>query len=118
MSMPGFVNTRGIVWHTLDMLGAVMSKTDLHFINPWEVQQFCDEKGYRLSYTSIEKSWASGPKMIEDLRQRIPLALRDGNIAFKQDQLEKFLTWLESASYGMRRHDSYDGAVIIYRIDL
>ena len=35
-SSPCFLNTRGIVWMTLDMLGAVMSKTDLHYLDPWE----------------------------------------------------------------------------------
>jgi hypothetical protein len=44
-SSPCFLNPRGIVWKTLDMLGAVMSKTDLHHLNPWEFEAFCENNG-------------------------------------------------------------------------
>ena len=120
-SMPGFLNTRGIIWHTLDMLGAVMSKTDLHFIDPWEVRAFADKHGYRYRRNSIDMSWGNGKKMIEDLRERIPLALIDGNIQSPASHpnmnwnIECFLSWLEKAS---EYFDQDEGAINIYRIDL
>ena len=117
MSMPGFLNARGVIWHTLDMLGAVMSKTDLHFIDPWQVEAFCEGNGYSVQVDSIEDSWAAGEKMVEDMMQRIPLALADGNIQFKKARLERFLKWLDHAHHRLTLgHDG--GAVIIYRIDL
>ena len=116
-SMPAFLNIRGIIWHTLDMLGAVMSKTDLHFIDPWQVEAFCAGNGYKLTTESIEHDWAAGVKMIDDLRQRLPLALADGNIPFKKARLERLFKWLELAQHRLPTgHDG--GAVIIYRIEI
>jgi len=115
MSMPGFLNTRGIVWHTLDMLGAVMSKTDLHFIDPWQVRSFCTDHGYEFKYESIDLDWGHGQKMLDDFRQRIPLALRDGNIPVDQDKLDQWFAWLE---YLSMHTPPLCGAVNIYRIDL
>ena len=118
-SMPGFLNTRGIIWHTLDMLGAVMSKTDLHFIDPWEVKEFCDHNGYRLKNSTIDHSWASGAKMIKDLRQRIPLALRDGGIPVDEQALDRFMDWLQYFDLGYcQRLTDLSGALNIYRIEL
>lgn len=122
-SMPAFLNIRGIIWHTLDMLGAVMSKTDLHFIDRWEVEQFCEENGYILRFANaVEMDWGNGEKMVEDLRQRIPLALRDGSLSqidmeallVPDEEINKFLEWLEKAS----KYFQGSGAVNIYRIDL
>ena len=115
-SMPAFLNIRGIIWHTLDMLGAVMSKTDLHYIDEWEVLGFCKERGYGYRYNTIDQDWGNGPKMIEDLFRRIPLALTDGGIPFGgMPDVNKFLEWLEQA---IEYFDHGEGAVNIYRIDL
>lgn len=116
-SSPGFLNPRGIVWMTLHMLGAVMSKTDLHCLHPWQFEQFCKERGYRLQFDSCDIAWGFGEKMAEDLKQRIPLALKDGAIPYRPEALESFLEWLENASYGLSSR-KLNGAVICYRIDL
>jgi hypothetical protein len=114
-SMPAFINIRGIVWHTLDMLGAVMSKTDLHYIDPWEVEEFCYSWGYDTAYQSIDLTWGNGPKMVKDLSERIPLAVKDGNLPLNWDKLWTYIEWLGRA---MEYFDHDEGAVNIYRIDL
>ena len=114
-SMPGFLNIRGIIWHTLDMLAAVMSKTDLHFIDPWQVRQFCEDKGYRYRRNSIDQSWAGGKKMMDDLSERIPLALKDGNIICEQGRFDEFMIWLDKV---LEYFDPDEGAINIYRIDI
>jgi len=116
-SMPGFLNTRGIIWHTLDMLGAVMSKTDLHFIDPWEVEQFCLKHSYKYQYDSIDYNWGEGDKMIEDLLKRIPLALKDGGITLDRIKFSKFITRLYALPY-YTAPNRMGGAINIYRIDL
>ena len=122
-SMPGFLNTRGIIWHTLDMLGAVMSKTDLHFIDPWDVVRFCIDYGYSYRMESIEHGWGLGKKMIEDLYKRIPLALKDGGIPIEMPAVNRLLQWLARLidwddCDPSKRTIAGDGAVYIYRIDL
>ena len=114
--MPGFLNIRGIVWHTLDMLGAVMSKTDLHYIDPWEVTSFCNAQNYDHARMTIDMDWGNGKKMLEDLHKRIPLALKDGGLTCGgMPDVNRFLEWLEKASQYFVHEE---GAVNIYRIDI
>jgi hypothetical protein len=115
-SSPGFLNPRGYVWMTLHMLGAVMSKTDLHFINPWDMQKFSDENGYKLEYESTDFNWASDDEMIRDLKQRIPLALKDGNLPYEEEKLNNFLGWLKKAGHLSTLRHTDGGASIVYRI--
>jgi hypothetical protein len=69
--------------------------------------------------------------MMEDFRQRIPLALHDGGIKpideyeidlnwYEPRKLEDFLNWLETAclNYIECEPGHCDGAVNVYRIDL
>src|SRR3972149_6300913 len=109
-SSPCFLNPRGIVWMTLDMLGAVMSKTDLHYLNPWEFEEFCEKNGYGIEIEFCDSSWGNGRRMIEDFRKRLPLALGDGGIKFKQSKINKFLEWLDLVPC-----DAV-GATAVYRI--
>jgi len=114
-SMPAFLNIRGIIWHTLDMLGAVMSKTDLHYIDIWDVEAFCVKRNYDIACHTIDQSWGNGDKMIGDLLQRLPLALRDGGLPFDGKKVADFISWLNRA---LEYFDHDEGAVNIYRIDL
>jgi hypothetical protein len=97
---------------TLDMLGAVMSKTDLHFLHPWDFATFCEIYDYKLRMQDCDASWGRGPKMHDDLRHRIPLALKDGNLPFYQDKLDAMLYWLGHTDW------SSVGATMVYRIDV
>jgi len=91
-SSPCFLNPRGIVWMTLDMVGAVMSKTDLHFLHPWEFNNFCEINNYELITKDCDYSWGNCEEMIKDLKQRIPLALKDGNLKGDPTNLCEFLS--------------------------
>lgn len=111
-SSPCFLNPRGIVWMTLNMLGAVMSKTDLHYLHPWDFSGFCMESGYSLvNMNYCDWDWGNGEKMIDDLKKRIPLALKDGNIPYTSSKVDDLLNWLQ------RRKGCYFlGATAVYRI--
>jgi SAM-dependent methyltransferase len=112
-SSPCFINPRGYVWMTLNMLGAVMSKTDLHFIHPEEMGRFCRVNGYKLEWETCDEDWAYREKMVEDLKQRIPLALKDGNIPYKEEKFKEFISWLETNC----PYEAYNwGATAVYRI--
>lgn len=114
---PGFLNPRGIVWMTLHMLGAVMSKTDLHFLNPWEFEEFCHERLYQLKMETCDLNWAFDVKMLEDLQKRIPLALKDGGLPVSQERIAQLLKWLSMARHFFASWQ-LNGAVIGYRIDI
>lgn len=110
-SSPCFLNTRGIVWMTLDMLGAVMSKTDLHYLDPNEFEDFCDIHNYSLRRMDCDFSWGNYDAMVQDLKTRIPLALKDGGLP-EAKHLYHFLKWLNDYPFrGL-------GATMVYRIDV
>ena len=117
-SMPCFLNPRGIIWMTLDMLGAVMSKTDLHFINPWDVQKYSNERNYKLIWNTIDKDWASGKKMYDDMVRRIPLAIKDGKLPWDANKFGQFGIWFEMMLNWSDLDIGSLGAIAIYRIDL
>jgi 2-polyprenyl-3-methyl-5-hydroxy-6-metoxy-1,4-benzoquinol methylase len=115
-SSPNFMNPRGLVWFAfLRLLGAVMSKTDLHFLKPKEFEQFCKENNYSLHWTTTDHSWANGDDMVKDFRQRIPLALRDAGVSWKEDQLERFLAEAREIA-GEWDLGEFNGATAVYRI--
>jgi SAM-dependent methyltransferase len=115
-SSPCFLNPRGIIWMTLHMLGAVMSKTDLHFLHPWQFEKFCDEHGYKWDMQDCDWGWGNGEAMIEDLSKRIPLALKDGNLPVNVG-LTPFMQWLENF-VDYNSDDQESGATMVYRIDI
>jgi len=112
-SSPAFVNPRGFVWMALDALGAVMTKTDLHFLNPWDFEEFCKLHHYHLEWRSCDFDWANGQKMVDDLTQRIPLALKDGGIRAETKNLAVLLDWLKMAA---KYQPLAMGATAVYRI--
>lgn len=115
-SSPMFVNPRGFVWMALHAVGAVMSKTDLHFLNPWDFEEFCKENGYGLKWTSCNHSWANGVRMIEDFRKRLPLALKDGEVPYQGDaNINQLLSWLSKAGPMIDLGPNL-GATAVYRI--
>ena len=111
-SSPCFLNPRGIVWMTLDMVGALMSKTDLHFLNPWEFEEFSQKNGYQIITGYCNISWASHDEMIEDFLKRIPLALVDANLNWEFHKFAKFIGWLEKVG----KYILSPGATAVYKM--
>jgi len=114
-SSPCFLNPRGLIWMTLHMLGAVMSRTDRRFLHPSQFRDFCIDQGYHFSMMDCDYSWGNENIMVDDFSQRIPLALKDGGIPVDNNELENFLHWvyydyLKSGSKGNF------GATMVYHI--
>jgi len=75
LSVPNWVNPRGFIYHTLRLLfDAKMSLTDLHYFLPDDFETWNDNR-YHIEMKSCDYSWAAGPEMIADLKDRIPKAL-------------------------------------------
>ena len=113
-SSPSFLNPRGYVWMTLAKLFDVpMSLTDLHFICPFDMQDFCEEHGYSLEYESIYQDWGCGELMLNDLNKRLRNALRDANM--DNSKVADLIAWLSRASEFFTKNET-SGAMIVYRI--
>jgi len=112
-SSPSFLNPRGYIWMTLQLLFSVpMSLTDMHFICPFDMRKFADKLGMRMVYRSSNQSWGNGKGLIIDFQKRLPNALRDAGI---RADTGKLLAWLKKAVQYQVISDN-SGANIIYRL--
>jgi len=92
---PSFLNARGYIWMALQYLfGIPMSLTDVHFLCPFDFEDFAKELGMEMRFITIKHEEACGPKLIEDFKRRLPNACRDKGM--KAD-VDKFLNWLGNA---------------------
>ena len=113
-SSPSFINPRGYVWMTLQLLFNVpMSLSDLHFLCPFDFEEYCDKNNYQLTYNSSNQSWGNGKGMMIDFNKRLRNALRDANM--ENSNVDNLLEWLNKAkNYSVE--DSHTGANVIYKI--
>lgn len=113
-SSPSFLNPRGYVWMTLQLLFDVpMSLTDLHFLCPFNFEEFCYENDLTLEMKSIFQDWGSGRTMIRDFDKRLRNALRDKGM--DNSKVDNLLKWLnKSMTYFTR--SNYSGAMVVYKI--
>lgn len=113
-SSPSFINPRGYVWMTLQLLFDVpMSLSDLNFLCPFDFQEYCQKNNYKLEYKSSNQSWGNGEGMIVDFNKRLRNALRDANM--DNGNVDKLLSWLDK-SKEFAITDDFTGANVIYKI--
>jgi SAM-dependent methyltransferase len=117
LTTPSFLNPRGYVWMTLQLLFNVpMSLTDLNFMCPFDFEDFCKSHGYTLEeIKSTEQDWGSGERAIIDLSKRLPNALKDAGMSYSNSNLDRLLEWLSKA-VKYHRIDDFSGAIVGYKI--
>ena len=108
-SSPSFLNPRGYVWMTLQKLFDIpMSLTDLHYICPFDVEEFCEEWNFGIEYESIHQDWGGGETMIRDFNKRLRNALRDANMDNSKVDSMRFASYKET----MKNMKKYDTKVV------
>lgn len=115
LTTPSFLNPRGYVWMTLQLLFNVpMSLTDLNFMCPFDFDDFCKSHGYSLEeIKSTDQDWGSGELAIIDLSKRLPNALRDAGM--DHSNVGRLIEWLRKA-VKYHRTDDFSGAIVGYKI--
>ena len=115
LTTPSFLNPRGYVWMTLQLLFDVpMSLSDINFMCPFDFEEFCKEHGYTLEeIKSTDQDWGSGELSIIDLSKRLPNALRDAGM--DNSKVNRLLEWLSKA-VKYHRTDDFSGAIVGYKI--
>ena len=115
LTTPSFLNPRGYVWMTLQLLFDVpMSLTDNNFMCPFDFEDFCRSNGYTIEeIKSTNQDWGSGELTIIDLSKRLPNALRDAGMDYSN--VGRLLEWLKKA---VKYHntDGFSGAIVGYKI--
>ena len=113
-SSPSFINPRGYVWMTLQLLFDVpMSLSDIHFLCPFDFQEYCSKNNYDLKFKSSNQSWGNGEGMIIDFNKRLRNALRDAKM--DNSNVDRLLDWLNK-SKEFSIYDDFTGANVIYKI--
>jgi len=105
ITCPCFVNVRGAIYNALRLLfDAPMSLTDKHYLWPNFFKGFCADKGYDLIMQSLDMDWASGRRMVEDFKQRLPKVfdqMWEQRMGYEEQTLplktniDNFINWLE-----------------------
>lgn len=112
ITCPSFINLRGTVWMTLQILFDVpMSLTDKHFIIPNDMVDWGRQTNMRVTWRTFRYEQAHGHAMIQDMKKRLKNALRDANM--DNSNVERLLDWLTKASE-YQPNDAYNGAKALY----
>ncbi len=111
---PSFINPRGYVWMALHhLLKVPMSLTDLHFLCPFDFEEFCEKHDYALEYRSTYQDWGAGERTIIDFNKRLRNALRDAGL--DNSGVDDFLDWFRKAVKSFNTSDA-TGAAVAYKI--
>ena len=113
-SSPSFLNPRGYVWMTLQLLFDVpMSLTDLHFLCPFDFERYARENNLWLELRSIDSEKGSGERLVVDFQKRLPNALKDAGM--DNSKVDLFLEWLSHATQYFQ-NDEFSGATVAYKL--
>lgn len=113
-STPSFLNPRGYVWMTLQLLFNVpMSLTDLHFLCPFDFQEFAAKNKLGIEIRSTNQDWGAGPRLIVDFKKRLCNALIDKGM--DKSGVRRLLFWLEKAVKYFRT-DEFSGQTVAYKL--
>ncbi len=96
ITCPYFINIRGIVWMSLELLLNVpMSLTDKHFISPFDIRKWVLGTGFNLvnkQYFDYDK--ANGDAMLNDMKKRLKNAMNDAGLT--NDNVPVMIEWLSN----------------------
>ena len=122
-SSPNFMNVRGIVWMTFQLLFDIkMSMNDLHEIYPWDMIMFCKKNNYKLDVRTCNDDWGNSKGCIADFNRRfksltfLPLVEQVTGQKWDRDKIDKFLNTLGLSTQYIQNQSPLRGANIIYKI--
>lgn len=89
-----------------------MSLSDVHFLCPFDYEEFAKQLGANITYTSVDQDWGHGDRLIVDFRKRLTNAMGDKDLPANVDRL---LDWLNK-TIPYASHTEFSGANIIYEL--
>jgi len=112
ITCPSFINVRGIVWMTLQILFDVpMTLSDKQFINPEDMIKWSKEIGFQLEWHTFRHSLSHGEMMVEDLKKRLTNALNDSKM--KSDMVNELINWLKKVG-NYQKSEQWNGSKAMY----
>jgi 2-polyprenyl-3-methyl-5-hydroxy-6-metoxy-1,4-benzoquinol methylase len=119
ITCPHFINLRGFVWMAFALtLDVPMSLTDLHFIHPWQMDEWAKAAELQvLEMQSCDQDRGNGRDLPRDFDKRLRNALRDA--ALPNDRVDRYIAHLDDLTRHLaERGEDYrlDGATALYRL--
>ena len=116
ITCPNFLNLYGYICMTLYLLLDVpISLSDLHFLSPFDMEDFAKRLGLKCKWRTFRFGQAHGEDMITDLRKRLTNALRDANL--DNSNVEILLDWFAKAAR-YQEEEKFNGAKALYRFNI
>lgn len=96
ISCPSFLNIRGVIWMTLQLLFDVpMSLSDKHFLTPSNIISYLEGTGKSVIHMkSVDNEVTQGDYFSKDMRKRLNNALSDASLP--NDKVELLIEWVDS----------------------
>lgn len=114
VTCPSFLNLRGVVWMTLQILLDVpMSLSDINFICPFDMERWAEQVGFQCTWHTFRYGQAHGDDMFVDMDKRLTNALRDADLPNRN--VERLLDWLRQAAQ-FEIDAVHNGAKCLYRL--
>lgn len=115
VTSPNWTNPRGYVLMTLWYLfNAPITLADLHYQTPVDFMKYSKNLKMKLSWRTIDKSWAHGEILIRDFQKRLPNVFRDAGISCEPKNIKNFIKWLEDNVLPFENSLPHSGATGLY----
>ena len=115
ITSPNWTNPRGYVLMSLWFLfNAPVTLADLHYQTPIDFKKYADNLNMKLKWRTIEKSWAHGDILIQDLQKRLPNVLKDSNLPMNPKNIKNFIKWLKENVLPLENSLPQSGATGLY----
>jgi 2-polyprenyl-3-methyl-5-hydroxy-6-metoxy-1,4-benzoquinol methylase len=115
ITSPNWTNPRGYVLQTLlHLFDAPITLADLHYLTPLEFTDFGKKLDMSMKWRTFDYDWAHGERLLTDFRKRLPNVLRDAKLPRKQENIDRFIKWLEDHVLPFDHKSIFSGATGIY----
>lgn len=96
VSCPSFLNIRGVIWMTLQLLFDVpMSLSDKHFLTPKNIETFLKGTSKKIvEMQSVDNEVTQGGYFANDMTKRLTNALSDASLP--NDKVKLLIDWVDS----------------------
>lgn len=102
------------------LLNVPMSLSDLHFIHPWDIEEWASSAGLRPKLLStFDRQFAQGPRLIKDFNKRLRNALTDAGLP--ANGVDDYLRYLEKLVAELGAHSDragMDGATAMWKLEI
>ena len=115
ITSPNWANMRGFILMTLYfLLEAPITLADLHYLTPVDFMNWSKKLKLNLTWKTIEYSWGSEKKLIQDLNVRLPRIFQGTGLQIRKENIKNLLNWLNHKVIPLENSSQISGAIGLY----